>query len=318
MKDLKEKLNKLSVLVFGDMYLDRDCIGDFVGKSKEDEKLPILKIHTEKYQPGGAGNLAFCFASLGVKTTVVGLWGDKDDINRQILEQSFKDKEINTSCMVKSGKTPVFGKFYTSNGDHIFRYDIISENMTDNVEEVLDTILALNVGKADFIACADYNNSGIRDLVCENTLKSILESEKQKFATGRKELDKFKGFNCLLLNEKEFIKQFEILFGLPILIRNIPDIIKKLDINSFVLTSKNGAIGFDVRNNKFESNSVKIKEKFDTCGCGDMFYAMYASSIMAHYGMQDSLDLANIAAGIVAKKMFGAAQASIDEVIDNL
>ena len=70
--------------------------------------------------------------------------------------------------------------------------------------------------------------------------------------------------------------------------------------------------------NKFESGSKKIEGNIDTCGCGDMFYAMYASSIMAHYGMQDSLDLANLAAGIVAKKLFGAAQTSIDEVIGSL
>jgi bifunctional ADP-heptose synthase (sugar kinase/adenylyltransferase) len=39
---------------------------------------------------------------------------------------------------------------------------------------------------------------------------------------------------------------------------------------------------------------------------------------MAGYDIEISLKLANLAAGIVAKKMFGAAQASIDEVISSL
>ena len=310
MKNLKEKLSKLSVLVFGDMYLDRDCIGDFDGKSKEDEHISILKVHTEKYQPGGAGNLASCFAALGVKTTVIGLWGEKNDIHRQILEQQFENRGIDTSYMVVSGKTSVFGKFYTSDGNHIFRYDIVSENMTDNVEDIIDTNLALNVGKVNFIACADYNNSGIRDLVCENTLKPILEVKTLKFATGRKEINKFEEFSCVILNNEEFKKQS--------IFDNEINFFKTLNIGSLVVTSEGGAIGFDVNMNKFESESKKIEGNIDTCGCGDMFYAMYASSIMAHYGMQDSLDLANLAAGIVAKKLFGAAQTSIDEVIGSL
>jgi len=321
-KNLKEKLNNLSVLVFGDMYLDRDCIGDFEGKSKEDENMPILKVHTEKYQPGGAGNLASCFAALGVKTTVVGLWGEKDDINRQILEQCFKNRGIDTSYMVESGKTPVFGKFYTQDGNHIFRYDVIYENMNDRVEKLLiESINPISHNKFNFVACADYNNSGIRDMVCENILKSILRMKISKFATGRKNIDKFKGFNCLLLNEEEFLRQafldndIRIQFSL----RQYEDdfLINKFGVNSLVVTSENGAIGIDVNTNQFESKSKKLKGNIDTCGCGDMFYAMYSSCIMAHYGMKESLDLANLTAGMVAKKLFGAAQISIDELINN-
>jgi len=310
MNDLKEKLSKLSVLVFGDMYLDRDCIGDFEGKSKEDEHMPILKAHTEKYQPGGAGNLASCFAALGVKTTVIGLWGEKEDINRQILEQQFKSRGVDTSYMVESGKTFVFGKFYTSDSEHVFRYDIISDSMTDEKQNIIISNLEKVILNVNFVACADYNNSGIRDLVCDRTLNPFFKENIIKFATGRKEINKFKEFNCIILNNEEFKKQS--------IFDNEINFFKTLNIGSLVVTSENGAIGFDVNSNKFESKSKKIEGDIDTCGCGDMFYAMYASSIMAHYGMQESLDLANLAAGIVAKKKFGAAQASIDEIISSL
>jgi len=308
-KYLKEKLEKLSVLVFGDMYLDRDCIGNFEGKSKEDEKLSILKVFAEKYQPGGGGNLASCFASLGVKTTVVGLWGEKDDINRQILEKQFEDRNISTLFMVESGKTPVFGKFYIQNGKHIFRYDIVFENMTDKIEKTLSNKIKRSLYGVDFVACADYNNSGIRDTVCKNALTPILISDMNKFATGRKDINKFKGFDNILLNDEEFIDRYN---G-----KDETHLLEVLNTKSLTITSEGGAITYS-NGIKYKSNSKQLIGEIDTCGCGDMFYAMYASSIMAGYNINISLKLANCAAGIVAKKLFGAAQASIDEVIDSL
>jgi len=310
MQNLKEKLSKLSVLVFGDMYLDKDCIGEFSGISREDQHLPILKIHKEKYQPGGGGNLASCFAALGVKTTVVGLWSNKNDINRQIIEQSFKNKGIDTSYMVQPGKTLVFGKFYTTNGNHVFRYDTVAEGMTDEAENSLIKNLKQASLKANFLACADYDESGTRDMVCEKTLQPIKETKLPIFATGRKAMDKFKGSNYILLNEHEFEGQpFKGSFE---------EFVKSFNVSSLIITSKNGATAFNKDGSKNESKAKALEGPLDTCGCGDMFYAMYASSLMAGYDTETSLKLAHIAAGIVAKKMFGADQASIDEVLNNL
>ncbi len=310
MQNLKEKLNQLSVVVFGDMYLDKDCIGNFSGISREDQHLPILKVHTEKYQPGGGGNLASCFASLGVKTIAVGLWSDKSDINRQIIEQSFKNKGIDSSFMTEPGKTLVFGKFYTADGNHIFRYDTVAENMTNEAETILISNLKNALSKTNFIACADYNEAGIRDIVSPNTLKPIFDSGLPIFATGRKAMDKFKGSNYILLNEHEFEGQgFKGSFS---------DFVKEYQLDSLTITSKNGATAFNKDGSQQESKATALDGPLDTCGCGDMFYAMYASSIMAGYNIETSLKLANKAAGIVAKKMFGAAQASIDEILENL
>lgn len=314
MKNLKEKLSKLSVLVFGDMYLDRDCIGDFRGrKSKENDNLQILDIHTEKYQPGGAGNLAFCFATLGVKTYIVGLWGGENDIHRQIIEQSFKNRKIDTSFMVESGNTPVFGKFYLSEPfcNHIFRYDINPENITDKTEQLLIENIKNIIKSVDFVACADYNECGTRDIICENTLKPILETKIPKFVTGRKDIKKFKGFNTILLNEKELSQQR--CGDCP-----IPSFFEIFENDYLVKTSDKFSIVFTKNNTSYTSIIKTLEGKIDTCGCGDMFYAMYASSIMAKYSINKSLELANSAARIVAKKLFGATQASIDEILKEI
>ena len=85
-KELQDKYSKLSVLVCGDMCLDKDFIGGYSGFSREVEQLPIFRTEIEKYNPGGGGNLSVCFSALGVKTIIAGIWGDDDDVNRYILE----------------------------------------------------------------------------------------------------------------------------------------------------------------------------------------------------------------------------------------
>ena len=61
---------------------------------------------------------------------------------------------------------------------------------------------------------------------------------------------------------------------------------------------------------------VETDEKaiIDPCGCGDMFYAAYSSSIMAGYDVETSIKIANSAARVVARKLFGTGQASPEEI----
>lgn len=310
MKNLKEKLSKLSVLVFGDMCLDKDYIGEYSGQSKENKDLSIFRTFRERHSPGGGGNLAACFASLGVKTSVIGIWGSDD--NMRAMNSEFVGRGINSLDMVRSGETNVFGKFYLNNGVHIFRYDVVSDGMNDRVEEELSRLIRIKLPSVDFVACADYSEAGVRDVCSKKLLRVITEHKLPKFATGRKDVSKFRNFNCLLLNDsefKKFLESSEVNTGM--------ELIKDLFLEELVITTKDGATFFS-KDGKGIAVAEKLKGKIDTCGCGDMFYATYASCKMAGYDVVASLKLANCAAGIVAKKMFGADQATIDEIFEKL
>ena len=202
MKDLKEKLSKLSVLVFGDICLDKDYIGEYTGKSKEKEDLAIFKTYEERHSPGGGGNLAACFAALGVNTNVIGLCGNDD--NGRILENALLKSGVKKTYMAMNGSTQVFGKFYLHNGAHIFRYDIMSDGMNDFVEQKLIKKVKEFLPLVDMVACADYNENVTCDICSKKILNAIVQYDIPKFATSRKNINKFKNFTCLLLNNEEF------------------------------------------------------------------------------------------------------------------
>jgi len=317
-KELQNKFSKLFVLVCGDMCLDKDFIGGYSGFSREVEQLPIFRTETEKYNPGGGGNLSVCFSALGVKTIIAGVWGNEDDYNRYILEQSFRRRNIDTRGMVTGSRTPTYGKLYLHNGIHIYRFDLVSEAIPESVlNELADKIKGI-IPSVDFIACADYEEASDYGVCSEKVLEIVTQSKMPKFGTSRSRIRRFKGFDHLLQNTKELTDQSD--HGKSANLHNIvEDFIKELELKEMVVTmGGKGATIFRI-NDTLENipvSSVELTENIDPCGCGDMFFAAYSSSIMAGYDTVTSIKIANSAARVVAKKLFGTGQATPEEIAD--
>src|SRR5579872_994816 len=85
MKNQLPDFSKASILVIGDLMLDRYWFGDAARISPE-APVPIVNIKQMDERPGGAGNVALNIAALGVNTTLIGITG-KDDASRILTEQ---------------------------------------------------------------------------------------------------------------------------------------------------------------------------------------------------------------------------------------
>lgn len=299
-RELQDKYSKLSVLVCGDMCLDKDFIGGYSGFSREVEQLPIFRTEIEKYSPGGGGNLAVCFSALGVRTAVVGIWGSKDDVNRYILELSFRKKNIDTSGMIEGSRTPTFGKIYLHSGVHIYRIDLISEPITESLVDQLAERVKAIVELVDFVACADYEEVNKYGVCSEKVIDVIRENAKPRFATSRNNIRRFKNFHYLIGNEKEIADQVDGLNALQVI----------------MTLSGQGAIVCHPESIGIKVESQELSGIIDPCGCGDMFYASYASSVMVGYDIETSLRIANSAARVVVRKLFGTGQASPEEIVE--
>ena len=306
--ELQEKFSKLSVLVVGDVYLDIDYIGGYSGYSREKEQLPIFQVEEVKYSPGGAGNLAVCFSELGVNTTIAGYWGNGKDPNASILNDCLGSHHIDVGGMLIGNNTPTFGKVYLRNGQHIYRIDLIPKKVTQNMElDIINgnpTLLSLASG-VDFIACADYEEVNEFGVCSKKVIETLNQSMKVKFATSRCNMMRFKGYDYLIQNQKEVNDE-----GISLL--NISDYVK----SELIVT--NGGIGaktyFADTKNDIMSYSKELTENIDPCGCGDMFYAAYSSSVMSGYDTTISLQIANSAARVVVRKLFGTGQANCREI----
>ncbi len=322
LKELKDKFSALSVLVCGDMCLDKNFIGGYSGYSRELEHLPIFRTEIETYNPGGGGNLCSCFSALGVRTIAAGVWGDEEDVNKYILEREFRKRNIDVKCMVTGSRTPTFGKAYLRNASHIYRIDLVSESISEKVLNELIDKINKNISAVDFIACADYEEANDYGVCSENVLKVITSFHLPKFGTSRSRIYRFSNFNHILLNAKELRDQSRLdkTAGMS---EMVEELITRLKANEVVITlGGKGAVAFQLKDcmpSRLESlsvSSIELTENIDPCGCGDMFYAAYSSSIMAGFDTQTSIKIANSAARVVARKLFGTGQATPEEIIN--
>ena len=318
-KELSEKFSTLSVLVVGDQYLDIDYIGGYSGYSREVEQLPIFRAEKVKYSPGGAGNLAVCFATLGVKTNVAGYWGNQSDPNRNHMELAFDNLDIDYYPMLENGRTPTFEKVYLHNGQHIYRLDLISEY--ESGVKMAIVFLGNECEKVDFVACADYEEVHEFGVCSPEVIDAVRQNAKVKFATSRKHMMRFEGYDYIIQNISE-VKRSAKGYAKKAESKNPDDKHTLAWWRLFELKAKNlvitlGGKGAKQISAKYPDVSVESKElteNIDPCGCGDMFYAIYSSSVMAGFDPTKCLQLANAGARVVARKLFGTGQANVEEI----
>lgn len=85
--------------------------------------------------------------------------------------------------------------------------------------------------------------------------------------------------------------------------------------NVLVTLGEEGICSYDGK--KLYHSPAKQLEVVDTVGCGDTVRAIFALAWASGLSMQESLDLANIAAGIVIRKL-GTASITVDELINGV
>lgn len=323
-RELEQSITLKKGLVVGDQYLDRNAIGGYRGYSREVESLPIFKIVTERYGPGGAGNLLSNFGKLNVPAIAVGVWGDTTDRHRVILEESFRASGVDVSGMVAGARTPTFEKFYYPSTHHVLRLDVDTEEIAEATRQELTQKVIMLSPTVDFVVAADYDQHG-KGVCCDAVLSAIAAVEKPRFGTSRSRISAFHGFGTLVINEKE-------------LIATTSDDRTEPEINAALLMTTAGArtlvvtLGgrgariyerrrstIDLRADNplktTEIPSVSVgDERIDPCGAGDTFLAVLIACLVSGVDIVDSVKAANSGARAAIRKLFGASPVRLTEV----
>lgn len=322
-RELEQSFTQKKGLVIGDQYLDRNAIGGYRGYSREVENLPIFKIKTEQYGPGGAGNLLANFGTLDVPVTAIGVWGDVTDRHRVILEGSFRSYGVDVSGMVVGARTPTFEKFYYPSTNHVMRIDVDTEEIAKDTRTELVQKVVLLSPTADFVVAADYDEHG-KGVCCKDVLSAIAAAEKPKFGTSRSRINDLQGFGTLVINEKELMEtahertEPEISAAFIMTTTGARTLIVTLGGRGARIYERRGG-NIDLRAESplttHEIPSVSVgEEKIDTCGAGDTFLAVLIACIVSGVDIIDSVKAANAGARAAIRKLFGASPVSLADV----
>ncbi len=299
--------NDASVLVIGDVMLDRYWFGD-TGRISPEAPVPIVKINNADNRPGGAGNVALNIGALGAKVTLLGLVGN--DEAAAILEGQLTAASVNHDLCKVDATSTIVKLRVISRHQQLLRMDF-EEKLVSVDKTLLCEHYRRHIANAKLIILSDYNKgtlSNTQELIQiakQNHIPVLVDPKGSDFSI-------YKHADILTPN----LKEFETIVGVC---NSEQDIIEKgkalltnYELGALLVTR--GEEGMTL----IQADSVThfpayAREVFDVTGAGDTVIGALGTAVAAGMSLPHATALANLAASIVVGKL-GAATVSMPEL----
>ena len=169
-QELVSQFSGLSILVAGDVMLDRFIVGRVTRISPE-APVPVVQFHAEHYRLGGAGNVAHNIAALGGRATLIGVIGT--DLAAERLIEQLNTAGIASDGLVRDPGRPTTEKVrvVTERNQQVVRIDYERDaDIRDGVESgVIERVTVLGSG-VKAVLVSDY----LKGCVTRSVVQTLL------------------------------------------------------------------------------------------------------------------------------------------------
>ena len=285
------------VVVAGDVMLDQYLFG---ATSRISPEAPVPVVHVQKTddRPGGAANVAVNLASLDVKTRLIGAVGN--DTAATTLEMLLTGQGIDCD-FARVGDRPTITKTRVqSRGQQLIRLD--QENAAQLRDSALVDTLAGAVVGAGAVVLSDYGKGSLTDVsrmiaLCREAGVPVLVDPK-----GR-EFEKYRGATLLTPNQGEFEAVAGHCDSDAELAARGWQMVEDLELTALLVTRSEKGMMLLESGNEPLFLSTQAREVYDVTGAGDTVIATLAGALASGQSLASASALANIAAGLVVRKI---------------
>ncbi len=272
----------------------------FGATSRISPEAPVPVVHVQKTddRPGGAANVAVNLASLGVSTRLIGAVGN--DAAANSLETLLTGHGIECD-FARVGDRPTITKTRVqSRGQQLIRLD--QENPVELRDSTLVDTLAKTVTGAGAVVLSDYGKGALTDVrkmiaLCRESGVPVLVDPK-----GR-DFEKYRGATLLTPNQGEFEAVAGRCGSDAELAARGWQMVEDLDLTALLVTrSEKGMMLLETGNEPLFL-STQAREVYDVTGAGDTVIATLAGALASGQSLASASALANIAAGLVVRKI---------------
>ena len=300
--------SKASILVIGDVMLDRYWFGDAVRLSPE-APVPIVNIKQIDDRPGGAGNVALNIAALGARVTLLGITGN-DEAGRILLAQlAGAGVSHDIQCLAD---VPTITKLRViSRHQQLIRMDF------EEKSPIFDPIQLIQCYKnhlknIDLVILSDYGKGTLFDpqeciqLAIAANVPVLVDPKGIDFS-------KYKNADLITPN----LKEFEMIVGISAneqeIISKGQQFLEQHNINALLLTRGERGMTLIQRHEEEIHIPAHAREVFDVTGAGDTVIGVLGTAIAAGSSLRQAMGIANLAASLTVAKL-GAATVSVPEL----
>ncbi len=303
-------------LVIGDVMLDRYLIGD-VSRISPEAPVPVVLLKNQHDRAGGAANVAANLALLGIKTHIIGCVGN--DGEGAILLDLIAKTGIDHSGIIHSNQRPTVAKTRILSGhQQMMRLDqennagfSAEENML--LQGAIQQQLAL---KPAVVILSDYAKGLLGTEICQQVITQCNAQNIPVLVDPKgHDYSKYRHATALTPNKKEAAEACATSTQDPALIDKAAELKAKLDLQFFVVTR--GDEGISLIDEHAHLLPATAKQVFYVSGAVDTVIATLAAGLIHGLSPLESLQLANVAAGVVVGKV-GTVPITREDLIEAL
>jgi D-beta-D-heptose 7-phosphate kinase/D-beta-D-heptose 1-phosphate adenosyltransferase len=285
------------VVVVGDVMLDRYLFGSTARISPE-APVPVVHVHETDDRPGGAANVAVNLASLGVSTRLLGVVGA--DAAAAALEKILAARGIECNFSCATDRPTITKTRVQSRGQQLIRLD--EENVAAMPGDTMVKALRETLDGAGAVVLSDYGKGALSEVaaliaVCRDAGVPVLVDPKGS------DFSKYRGASVITPNQSEFETVVGVCATDEELVSRARVLLEQLDLDALLVTrSEKGMLLLEAGGEPVFL-STQAREVYDVTGAGDTVIATLAGALASGEDFSASAALANVAAGLVVRKI---------------
>jgi D-beta-D-heptose 7-phosphate kinase/D-beta-D-heptose 1-phosphate adenosyltransferase len=314
LKSLLGQFSKKNVMVVGDVMADEYIWGKVTRISPE-APIPVIQVTGETQRPGGASNVANNLRALGAQVHLVGVIG-ADSVGKR-LTQILAERGIGAEGLIVDRDRPTIQKTRViAQHQQVVRID--RERLAEMPVEIYERVrqyCARVMDQCDAVLLSDYAKGLLSPKLVELILG--MARAKKKIVTADPKPNNilsFKGVTLISPNVHEAEAASGVHISSPETLKEAGHkLLAMLDCEAVLVTR--GEEGMSLFDRKGQDIHVpaKAKEVFDVSGAGDTVISTLTLGLACGGSFEESIILANHAAGIVVGEV-GVATCTTAEI----
>lgn len=289
--------SKTQVVVAGDVMLDRYLFGS-TGRISPEAPVPVVHIHETDDRAGGAANVAVNLASLGVSTRLVGVVGCDDAA--EALQAIMTSRDIECDFHRSEDRPTITKTRVQSRGQQLIRLD--QESAVAMSGDAVEAILRKSIEGAGAVILSDYGKGALTDVssmidACREASVPVLVDPKGT------DFSRYRGATMITPNQGEFEAVAGPCHDDEQLVERARQMLDELNLSAILVTrSEKGMLLLEAGQEPLFL-STQAREVYDVTGAGDTVIATLAGALASGENLASAAALANIAAGLVVRKI---------------
>jgi D-beta-D-heptose 7-phosphate kinase/D-beta-D-heptose 1-phosphate adenosyltransferase len=289
--------SKTHVVVAGDVMLDRYLFGS-TGRISPEAPVPVVHVQETDDRAGGAANVAVNLASLGVTTHLIGVVG-KDEA-ADSLQAIMASRNIGCDFHCTDDRPTITKTRVQSRGQQLIRLD--QETNAALPGSAVAGLLQKALPGAGAVILSDYGKGALTDVSA--LIKSCRQAGVPVLVDPKGvDFQRYRGATMITPNQSEFEAVAGSCADDAQLVERARQMLDVLDLTALLVTRSEKGMLLLEKDQEPLFLSTQAREVYDVTGAGDTVIATLAAALASGQQLPSAAALANVAAGLVVRKI---------------